>query len=317
MFVLRQLYRAISRSCGDSMSMQSSRSLSARLLFTLITATASTCDPVSKPQNIPQAPRAAHMASSRSMMFESDGQNIWPTRLQNSPAELFSQNRLGGVVLPKPVGKELYIVFRDRGTGTDTVYKVKNGSGEIMYLSNNNNQMWEITADRQPIIEVSNGRVWRIDALFGDPEVELLKAFDNNDLTLMSKLLNANSNLAKVPYEGGMTLLMLAIRSNRLDQQNRMLVATKAIEVGADINARDINGNTALHYAVFHKNEEITRLLVASLATVNAQNFYGDTPMHVAMMAKNARLANYLALNGASCAIQNGEGQTPIDVGLK
>ncbi len=133
------------------------------------------------------------------MLFEFDGENIAPNRLLNMPAQLFCKQQIGVCLLPKPGDKEMHIVFRDFSRGMDWVYKLNNGSGEITYLFNNN-QSWEVAVDRQPIIDVLTGRMWSIDITSGDPAEELLKAFDAGDLTLMSKLLNADPNLANISY---------------------------------------------------------------------------------------------------------------------
>jgi len=46
----------------------------------------------------------------------------------------------------------------------------------------------------------------------------------------------------------------------------------------------DINGWTPLHYAVFHGNVEMTKLLIEKGADVNAQAADGSTPLHVAVL---------------------------------
>ncbi len=59
---------------------------------------------------------------------------------------------------------------------------------------------------------------------------------------------------------------------------------------GADINAKDINGSTALYTAVSigdrltSTNEEIVQLLLAHGADVNAKNNKGNTPLYWALL---------------------------------
>jgi len=250
------------------------------------------------------------------MTFEFNGQRIAPTRFQGASPELVSDGQLGEYVLPKPQGNELYIVFRDHGLYKDWIYKASNGSGETTLLFNNGNQAWEMTVDRQPIIEVSNGRMWNMDVQSGNPEGELLNALGNNDLTLTSKLLNAMPSLAKVSFNGGQTLLMLAVSDPRLNPGKDLAFAKMAIQAGADVNAKDIKGHTPLHYAVYFDKEEMIRLLVDSKADVNAQDSSGDTPLHLAMGKRNETFANYLAQHGANFTIKNAAGQTPIGVAL-
>lgn len=53
-----------------------------------------------------------------------------------------------------------------------------------------------------------------------------------------------------------------------------------ALARGADVNARDENGRTALMIAVHQNLPKNTRTLIAAGADVNATDPYGDTPLH-------------------------------------
>ncbi len=288
------------------MGIQSGRSLLALLLFTPVTSAPRACgQPPEK--TLALSPRAVYQASSRSMVFGFDGVRITPTQLHNTRAELLYDGRGGGYVLPKPWGKELHIVFRDRRNRRDTIYKVYNGSGEIMYFYNNDNQSWVMGADRQPIIEVSDGRLWSVDTYRGDPEDELLRALEVNDLTLMSKLVNAIPSLANVPFYGGMTLLMLG---------NDPRIARMALDAGANVDAKDLNGNTALHYAVYYGNQEMAELLLTRKANINAQNSSGNTPLHFATLVNDVSFTDFLTGRGADGSIRNGERRTPLGIAM-
>ncbi len=47
----------------------------------------------------------------------------------------------------------------------------------------------------------------------------------------------------------------------------------------ADVNAKDVNGNTPLHHAADMCNLDSARLLLAHKADVNAVNLAGETPL--------------------------------------
>jgi ankyrin repeat protein len=51
---------------------------------------------------------------------------------------------------------------------------------------------------------------------------------------------------------------------------------------GTDVNARDKDEETPLHYAARRKTPEITAALLKAGTDVNAENKYGKTPLHYA-----------------------------------
>src|SRR5688572_11763410 len=51
----------------------------------------------------------------------------------------------------------------------------------------------------------------------------------------------------------------------------------KALEQGADVNARSVDGTTALHWAVYQADLELIGNLIEKGADVNAANDYGAT----------------------------------------
>jgi ankyrin repeat protein len=59
--------------------------------------------------------------------------------------------------------------------------------------------------------------------------------------------------------------------------------AKKAINDGADVNAKTRSGYTPLYWAAYSDQKEVVQLLIAKGADVNAKNKYGDTPLDVAI----------------------------------
>ena len=51
------------------------------------------------------------------------------------------------------------------------------------------------------------------------------------------------------------------------------------LDAGANVNAKNDEDGTPLHFATFHGHKEIAELLIANGADVNAKNNYGDTPL--------------------------------------
>lgn len=90
-------------------------------------------------------------------------------------------------------------------------------------------------------------------------------------------------------------------------------IAALLIEQGADPNAPDHFGNTALHLALAYP--AVVELLLESGAEVNAKNALGNTPLHLAV--KDRRVVETLLDAGASVNARNGLDKTPLHYAMR
>jgi ankyrin repeat protein len=87
----------------------------------------------------------------------------------------------------------------------------------------------------------------------------------------------------------------------------------KLMARGADVNAPDADGDTALHGAAQTGNVEITRMLLDKGANPNAKNKQGGTPLMWAAVYGNHDAAVLLLSRGADASLKDNEGVTAAE----
>ncbi|MDA7676812.1 ankyrin repeat domain-containing protein [bacterium] len=70
------------------------------------------------------------------------------------------------------------------------------------------------------------------------------------------------------------------------------------IALGQNVNAKDDDGSTPLHYASAKSNKEVTELLIVESADVNAKDEDGETPLDFANKVKRFKTAALLRKHG-------------------
>jgi uncharacterized protein len=87
----------------------------------------------------------------------------------------------------------------------------------------------------------------------------------------------------------------------------RKLVAAKA-----DVNAAQVDGATALHWAVYRDDMESADLLLRSGANVMAANREGTTPLFMAALYGNPKMIDRLIKGGADAKARGPNGETTV-----
>jgi ankyrin repeat protein len=105
------------------------------------------------------------------------------------------------------------------------------------------------------------------------PEALALRAAVKGDRTTLAALLQAGVSPDTRDRVGGATLLMHAVRMGHLQTVLYLL------DQGADVNARNHRGNTALFLAVEFRRVPIARELLLRRAKANLRNHAGQTAL--------------------------------------
>ena len=94
---------------------------------------------------------------------------------------------------------------------------------------------------------------------------------------------------------------------------NAVGVAKVLLANGADVNAINLSGSTPLHTAALQNGRiDIAVVLLANGAKVNAKNNYGGTPLHNTAFLNAHNIAELLIANGANVNAVDSSGATPL-----
>ena len=82
-------------------------------------------------------------------------------------------------------------------------------------------------------------------------------------------------------------------------QRQDVVAVGDLLQASIDVNARQVDGMTALHWAAYYDDTELVARLVAAGADVHAENRYGVTPLSLAAENANVAMVERLLAAGA------------------
>ena len=137
-------------------------------------------------------------------------------------------------------------------------------------------------------------------------------AAGTGDLERVRTLLAADPRtLADTAWTAARTPLHAAIRGRHVE------VVRYLVERGADVNARDRDGASALNYAAWWGPAEVVALLVDGGADVRTDvDGRGRSPLHMAALRDQAGIAALLIARGASVDGHHPDGYTPLHIAV-
>ena len=122
----------------------------------------------------------------------------------------------------------------------------------------------------------------------------------------MRVLLEHGADVSAMTFKTEEPLLLLAVRWRRVGVVRLLLAAS------VEVSARDNDGDTALHNAASHCQEEEMQLLLDHSAHVSPQNNYGRTPLHEAALQGHETVVRRLLGAGADFSAPDKDRRTPL-----
>lgn len=118
-----------------------------------------------------------------------------------------------------------------------------------------------------------------------------------------------------IPGKNGITPLMAA---QDYDLHASRILTPVFIEKGADVNRADNAGNTALLlHARWYCDKEVVKAMLNAGYNINARNKDGNTVLHYALKNRSSDVARYLLKKGADYTIANEKQITPLQMAVE
>lgn len=134
--------------------------------------------------------------------------------------------------------------------------------------------------------------------------IETLDAFSTNDFDAASDEKNPNMR-----EQLGQKLIDACINGD--------CEKVSALLNEVDVNFRDAEMITPLHWAIYHEQTKICSLLIDAGADVNAADENGWTPLHEAAYVESFEICEMLLECGANVNAKQNDGETPLFIANK
>jgi ankyrin repeat protein len=118
-------------------------------------------------------------------------------------------------------------------------------------------------------------------------ERELLESVKRGQYQFVKEILERGANVDARDNKGTTALMWASIAGN-------VSIVSLLLEAGASVNEKDSTGNTPLLWASRYRRPDITSSLLEAGANVNAQDRLGNTPLIMASSIGNLHVVRML-----------------------
>ncbi len=142
---------------------------------------------------------------------------------------------------------------------------------------------------------------------------QLAASIRNNDVVKAASLIKHYPYLINLALDHQTKLkpLDLAVGLGRYE------ISSNLIASGADVNSRNVGGETPIYHVYGNFNLDIFDMLIAHGASVSNLNMYANTPLYCAVINENAEAVRVLIVHGANPMGTNAFGKTCLNYAVE
>ncbi|GHM58178.1 MAG: hypothetical protein sL5_06130 [Candidatus Mesenet longicola] len=142
-----------------------------------------------------------------------------------------------------------------------------------------------------------------------DLDEELLTAAESGDLNKIKSLITQGANLNTKDGNGSTPLHYASWNGN-------LSIVKHLIEKGANLKIKNLNNRTPLYDASLNGHLDVVRYLIEKGVDINVADEENWTPLHCAVSEGHLDIVKHLINNGANFNAKNSDGKTPLDIAI-
>ena len=148
-----------------------------------------------------------------------------------------------------------------------------------------------------------------------DGRTPLHRGMNNGNIEIVEALIERGANQMARTSEGQIPF-HVAVQYGHVDMMEQLFSRQICLPQEC-LNAQDLDGKSALHYAALQSNEEMLSALIRYRANVNAETQYGYKPLHFAARQGFLDVVRVLIEQGARVDVKNCNGDSPKKIALQ
>jgi ankyrin repeat protein len=142
---------------------------------------------------------------------------------------------------------------------------------------------------------------------------------EKNAIEICTYLIKCGGDINRLD-KAGVSPLQSLVRNSCPDKINNTKLhdlIRVLLDLGANINVQDLNGESIVHDLVRYKCLSILKLVKGSKINFNLKTVDGITPLHLAVLLEDEESINFILEKKSKVNVLDSENKTPLDIAIE